>query len=261
MKVIILAAGASRRLGLNQPKSLIKISGKNLLEIQLNQLLKAGIKSEDINIVTGFKFQDFEYLKVKQILNNEYKNSHQIKSIFSCSSYINFANEDILISYADVLYESSIISRLLNSKFDITVPYLTDWKNIWRQRLNDYMSDVESFMIDKNNFLLEIGKPVLNSEPQGQFMGLSYFKNGSLEKLKKIVIYESNRKSIDLNEIEFTTALNYLLINDVTVKTVPYSGIFNELDFPNDLKKLEKILLENKFLIDFEYLINSKIIE
>jgi len=123
------------------------------------------------------------------------------------------------------------------------------------------MSDVESFMIDKNNFLLEIGKPVLNSEPQVQFMGLSYFKNGSLEKLKKIVIYESNRKSIDLNEIEFTTALNYLLINDVTVKTVPYSGIFNELDFPNDLKKLEKILLENKFLIDFEYLINSKIIE
>ena len=78
--------------------------------------------------MTGFKFQDFEYLKVKQILNNEYKNSHQIK-VF-CSSYINFANEDILISYADVLYESSIISRLLNSKFDITVPYLTDWKHM-----------------------------------------------------------------------------------------------------------------------------------
>ena len=261
MKVIILAAGASRRLGLNQPKSLIKIKGTNLIEIQLNQLLKAGIKPEDINIVTGFKYQDFKYLKVNQILNDEYKYSHQVKSILSCSSYIDFANEDILISYGDVLYESSIITELLNSKFDITVPYLTDWKNIWSQRLNDYMSDVESFVFDKDNFLVEIGKKVVNAEPQGQFMGLSYFKNGSLEKLKKIIIYEVNKQLIDINDLEFTTALNYLLVNELTVKTTPYSGIFNELDFPYDLTKLEQIILNNKFLLDFEYLVNSKIIE
>lgn len=261
MKVIILAAGASRRLGLNQPKSLIRIKGTNLIEIQLNQLFKAGINPSDINIVTGFKFQDFEYLNVNQILNNEYENSHQIKSILSCSSSIDFAKEDIIVSYGDVLYEASIISKLLSSKFDITLPYLTEWKNIWSQRLDDYMGDVESFMIDKDNFLVEIGKKIIDSEPQGQFMGLSYFKNGSLEKLKQIVIHEANKNSTLLNDLEFTTALNYLLLNDVRVKTIPYSGIFNELDLPEDLKKLEKIILKNKFFLDFEYLVNSKIIE
>ena len=56
MKVIILAAGASRRLGLNQPKSLIKLKETNLIEIQLNQLLKAGISPKDINIVATKSF-------------------------------------------------------------------------------------------------------------------------------------------------------------------------------------------------------------
>jgi len=261
MKVIILAAGASRRLGLNQPKSLIKIMGTNLIEIQLNQLIKAGINPSDITIVTGFKYKDFEYLKVNQIFNNEYENSHQIKSILSCSNSIDFANEDILISYGDVLYESSIISKLLSSEFDITLPYLIEWRNIWSQRLDDYMSDIESFSVDKDNFLVEIGKKVLDSEPHGQFMGLSYFKNGSLEKLKKIVIYKANKNLIFLNDLEFTTALNYLLLNEVKIKTIPYSGIFNELDLPNDLKRLDKIIKSNKFLLDFEYLVNSKIIE
>jgi len=261
MKVIILAAGASRRLGLNKPKSLIKIMGTNLIEIQLNQLIKAGINPSDITIVTGFKFKDFEYLKVNQILNNEYENSHQIISILSCSNSIDFANVDILISYGDVLYESNIISKLLNSKFDITLPYLTEWRNVWSQRLDDYMSDIESFSVDKDNFLVEIGKQALDSEPHGQFMGLSYFKNGSLEKLKKIAIYETNNNSLSLNDLEFTTALNYLLINKVKIKTIPYSGIFNELDLPNDLKRLEEIIQSNKFLLDFKYLVNSKIRE
>ncbi len=261
MKVIILAAGASRRLGLDQPKSLIKLEETNLIEIQLNQLLKAGISRNDINIVTGYKHKEFEYLNVNQIYNIDYEKSHQVKSIFCCTNFIDFSEEDILISYGDVLYESNIIDELINSKFDITVPYLTDWKDIWSNRLEDYMTDIETFKINDDNFLIEIGEEVIDTDPDGQFMGLAYFKRGALKILEDLIIKALNDNSTDLNSIEFTTALNHLLKNKIKVKAFPYKGIFNELDFPKDLKRLKIIIENNPSLLNLEYLINAKIIK
>ena len=261
MKVIILAAGASRRLGLDQPKSLIKLEETNLIEIQLNQLLKAGISPKDINIVTGYKYKEFEYLNVNQIYNIDYDKSHQVKSIFCCANFIDFSKEDILISYGDVLYESNIVKELLNSNHDITVPYLIDWKNIWRDRLDDYVTDLETFRINDDHFLIEIGDKVTNIDPNGQFMGLACFKRGALKKLENVITGVLNGNLTDLNKIEFTTALNFLIQNRMEVKAFPYNGIFNELDFPKDLKRLKIIIEENPSLLNLEYLINAEIIK
>ena len=261
MKVIILVAGASRRLGLNQPKSLIKLQETNLIEIQINQLLKAGISPNDINIVTGYKYKDFEYLNINQIYNVDYEKSHQVKSIFCCTNFIDFSKEDILISYGDVLYESNIINELLNSDYDITVPYLVDWKNIWSDRLENYMTDVETFRINDEHFITEIGEKVVDIHPEGQFMGLAYFKRGTLKILENIITQTLNDNLTDLNTIEFTTAINYLIKNKIKVKAFPYNGIFNELDFPKDLERLKIIIEDNPFFLNLEYLINTKIIK
>ena len=48
-----------KRLNQKKPKSFIDIDNRKLIDIQLSELNKAGIKSEDINIVTGYKVNFF----------------------------------------------------------------------------------------------------------------------------------------------------------------------------------------------------------
>ncbi|MBQ3366857.1 MAG: NTP transferase domain-containing protein [Acidaminococcaceae bacterium] len=71
---IIMAAGTSSRfapLSYEKPKSLIEVKGEVLLERQIRQLQEAGVP--EIFIVTGYKAEQFVYLKEKfgvQLINN-----------------------------------------------------------------------------------------------------------------------------------------------------------------------------------------------
>ena len=63
---IIMAAGTASRfapLSYEMPKALIKVRGEVLIERQIRQLKEAGIN--EIIIVTGYKAEQFEYLKNK----------------------------------------------------------------------------------------------------------------------------------------------------------------------------------------------------
>ena len=55
-KALILAAGKGKRmwpLTENTPKPLLPIAGKSIIENQINELTKAGVK--EINILIGYK--------------------------------------------------------------------------------------------------------------------------------------------------------------------------------------------------------------
>lgn len=73
---IIMAAGLSSRfapLSYEMPKGLIKVKGEVLIERQIRQLKEAGIS--EIIIVTGYKAEQFSYLKDKfkvTLLHNPY---------------------------------------------------------------------------------------------------------------------------------------------------------------------------------------------
>lgn len=67
---IIMAAGTASRfapLSFEKPKALIEVRGEILIERQINQLQEAGIK--EIIIVTGYKAEQFEYLKKNTMLH------------------------------------------------------------------------------------------------------------------------------------------------------------------------------------------------
>lgn len=85
---VIMAAGASSRfapLSYEKPKSLITVKGEVLIERQIRQLQEAGI--EDIVIVTGYKSEQFEYLKqkfnVKLVQNDSYLSRNNNGSIYA----------------------------------------------------------------------------------------------------------------------------------------------------------------------------------
>lgn len=91
---IILAAGTASRfapISYEKHKALITVKGEILIERQIRQLLEAGIK--EIVIVTGYKSEDFEYLKEKYkevilIKNEEYLTKNNNSSIKAAEKYL-----------------------------------------------------------------------------------------------------------------------------------------------------------------------------
>lgn len=90
---IIMAAGTSSRfapLSYEKPKALIEVRGEVLIERQIRQLREAGI--EEVVVITGYKAEQFEYLKDKYgvvLINNPYyltRNNNS--SIYAAREYI-----------------------------------------------------------------------------------------------------------------------------------------------------------------------------
>lgn len=90
---IIMAAGTASRfapLSYEKPKALIEVRGEVLIERQIRQLREAGI--EEVVVVTGYKAEQFEYLKDKYgvvLINNPYyltRNNNS--SIYAAREYI-----------------------------------------------------------------------------------------------------------------------------------------------------------------------------
>lgn len=90
---IILAAGTSSRfapLSYEFPKALIEVKGEILIERQIKQLQEVGI--QDIIIVTGYKGEQFDYLKdkyhVKLVHNINYLTRNNNASIYVVKNYL-----------------------------------------------------------------------------------------------------------------------------------------------------------------------------
>lgn len=91
---IILAAGKSTRFApftYERPKGLFRVRGEILIERQINQLIKGGIK--DIYVVVGYMKEKFFYLEQKYpevhlIVNNQFGVKGNLYSVFVAREYL-----------------------------------------------------------------------------------------------------------------------------------------------------------------------------
>ena len=88
-----------------------------------------------------------------------------IYSLFKASYWLK--NEDCIICYGDIIYDNSIIEKLKNSKKIYYLQMLIG-KN-WSLRYQNPLTDLETFKVNKNGTLKEIGNKAQGySEIQGQ---------------------------------------------------------------------------------------------
>ena len=159
MKAIILAAGRGSRMGNKTetlPKCLTTLWGKTLLEHQLTAIKQAGI--EEIAVVTGYKAE--EICKHKPNLtyfhNENWANTNMVATLLKAESWLN--SDTCHVSYADIIYESAAITALLNNTDNIALTYYTEFLQLWEKRFDNPLDDLETFKIDGNSYLKEIGQ-------------------------------------------------------------------------------------------------------
>lgn len=192
INAIIMAAGKGTRLyPLTEitPKPLIKINGIPMIENLISSLLKVGIK--DITIVTGYKKEQFEYLKDKygvDIINNpDYDIANNISSLYYASNKL--GNTYILDGDQNI-NDLDILKNNYQHSGYICIPNDDTFVNEWILEL------------DKNN---KITKCHRSGARNGYILkSFSYWNDKDGEKLKKALkkIYiEENKRDIYWDDV------------------------------------------------------------
>lgn len=234
MKAIILAAGRGSRmkeLTEEVPKCLIKLHGKCLLEWQLNALRKAGIS--EVGIVTGYRRELLESYDLFEFHNERWAETNMVSSLECADSWL--SSDPCIVSYSDIFYDAKAVKCLISSSSELALTYDPDWLKLWEKRFGDPLEDAETFRLDTDGNITEIGnRPKNVEEVEGQYMGLLRFTpkgwTASVGLRSKLNIEEQDR-------MHMTGLLNMLVQEELCeVAALVNETPWGELDSQSDLR-------------------------
>ena len=229
MNLIILASGKGsrlKRLTKNNPKCLLKIKGKTIIQriLENSKLFKKTI------IVTGYKSTVLKkkYNKYLIIKNDEFNKSNMVHSLFKT---IKYSKNDVIISYADILYDPDVLKTLVKQK-NTCIPLNKNWKKHWMQRmpLKQIYNDAENVIVKKNR-IIEIGTKIQKKLPKYQFMGILKIKKNDFLEMHKFY------KSLKNIKIDMTNFLNlFIKYKKKGIKMIKTNRYWYEIDNQRDYK-------------------------
>lgn len=239
MQALILAAGRGSRLGnmtKNHPKGLTLLANHPLIEWQISALEGAGISL--ISAATGYLAEQIKPYVKYTFHNDIWQESNMVRSLFMAADYLMGKNS--IISYSDIIYSRNIVKQLAATEGDIVIAYDPNWLKQWQLRFESPLDDAESFILNDENQLIEIGLKTDHVENiMGQYLGLLKF---SPRGWRVIHSYLKQLPSDQVNALDMTALLNQLLKINVQISVCAISDSWFEIDNTNDLALCEKEL-------------------
>ncbi|PAF45188.1 phosphocholine cytidylyltransferase family protein [Helicobacter sp. 11S02596-1] len=247
MKALILAAGRGSRLAPltdNIPKCMVAYQNKPIIDYEYKALQDNGIT--DISIVGGYLYPVLKnYLKDRHMrffFNERFGQTNMVATMFCAKDLMLECidnKEDLIISYADIVYQSETIAKLKTYNGELGIIIDKDWEKQWKQRFTDPLSDAETLKIQDGK-IIEIGKkPISLDEVQGQYIGLFKISHTFLpqvidfyEKLDKNALYDGK----DFDNMYMTSFLQAIILRYQNAEPVFIHGGWTEIDSIEDLK-------------------------
>ena len=126
------------------------------------------------------------------------------------------------------------MASLINSEAQLAVTYDPNWLSLWEKRFGDPLLDAETFRMNADGTLAEIGnKPKSVSEVEGQYMGLLRFTPEGWAEVARI---RSALGPEVCDGMHMTGTLqNVIKAGRVRVVAIPYRGEWGEVDSAEDL--------------------------
>ena len=229
MQLVLLAAGKGSRLPkkyINSPKCMVKINNKTILDH--NKYFYNKFKHK--TIISGFKnYKLKKFIKennFNNIVNEKYKTTNMVYSLFKLK---NIKSNQIVVCYADIIFDRNIFNYLKNNKSLIILK--KNWINVWRGRMKykKILNDAEDVLVKKKK-LISIGQKIKKKLPKFQYMGIIKLKYKDFINLKKYF------RKIDCTKIDFTSFLNMALKNKIiSLNTVITNKFWFEIDTKQDI--------------------------
>ncbi len=162
MKAIILAAGKGSRLypiTLNKPKGLLEIGGEAILDRMIRQFKRVGVS--DILIVVGYQKEFLMEHFGDSVRYREYKNYANTNNLHTLWSVKDELNDDVIITFADLIMHQSIVDDLANSNSNIAM--MVDTSQVLEGTMRVKVDDVGVKSITTTTI----------EEANGNFIGIS----------------------------------------------------------------------------------------
>jgi choline kinase len=238
MNGIVLGAGRGTRLTPftdDRPKCLIEIDGITLLERQVHALRYAG--ADPVRVVVGWRGDQVSKRGFATIDNPRWHETTMVSSLRCAAQSLRQAAT--LVSYGDIIYSRETAARLAQCTQPIVIAYDPDWLQLWSRRFADPLSDAETFSIDADGVVRDIGRrPSSLEDVQGQYMGLLRFTPEAWQEAERVL----DQSDVQL---DMTGLLRQIITaGRIPVHAIPAIGPWCEIDHPLDIPIATAISME-----------------
>lgn len=248
MNVVILAAGEGTRLRpLTErvPKCMVPLAGRPLLARQLDALDRAGL--DRVTLVVGYRADVVRDAFPGRAFrdNPDYATTNMVHSLM-CARDILTAGDDVLVAYSDIVYEPGVVRALAAApSAPMRIASNRAWERCWGARLARPLDDAETFKVDPDGRVLELGRKAIDpADVQGQYMGLFVLRADVAAGLpaRYDAWSDGDRFEGRPKRAMFMTALLQHLIDEgVDARAVPVDGGWLEVDTTEDLAVYERL--------------------
>lgn len=238
MKAVILAAGIASRLRPltnDIPKCLLQVGRSCLMQRTIEALLKNNIT--EIAIVTGYRSKQivdyvtahFPAVRFTFIPNECYDTTNNIYSLWLSRPFSE--GEDVLLLDSDILFDSRIIRRLLDS----------DKKDILAVNSHQLGEEEIKVVVDEKGKVLEISKVCSITQAVGESVGIERMSRSYtaalFKELEKMILEEN------LGNVFYERAFERLIPQGYSFYIQNTTDLFSiELDTVDDFKQAQHLI-------------------
>ena len=247
MNAIILAAGMGTRLlpeTENIPKGMVKLFDKSLIEMQIDIFKKCGI--DDISIVRGYLAEKINFPSITYFKNENFSTTSGNESVYCAKQKLN----NTIICYADLVFDISIIKKMIDFNGDIGIAVESDWKSRYVNRTLHPISEADNVLFDESGKIIELCKNIQKPNSNiGEFLGVMRLSSkGSSLFLKRFSELKQSHagtfhNSPSLKQSILPDMIQELIDLGVNVEPVMISEKWCEIDTPQDIDFARKFFL------------------
>ena len=248
MKAIFIAAGEGTRMGsLTEeiPKPLIDVNGSSILERQITLLKKFGIN--EIVVITGPFSEKYHFSDIKYINDRKFKEHDQLGSLFVASNEI---QGDVLIIFADIIFDESILKQILENNSEITIAIDMNWEK-YDERSDNSINDADKVSILEGNVkkIFKNMKFHTNEYRIGEFIGLMKLNSQGCKKINEVFFDLVDKHQGEFHDAEsfkkskIIDILQEIIERGIKIEVESIKGKWCEIDTIQDLEIAKKIFV------------------
>lgn len=227
------------------PKALVEVMGRPILDWILEALRAGGFQERDVVFIAGYAEEAVRarYPNLTYVTNADWANNNILLSLLTARKHL---RAGFLSTYADIVYESDIVERLVRSPERITLGCDTAWRRRYVDRSQHPETDAEKLRADGTR-VIELSRRIPSERATGEFIGVMKLSDGGAAEFldaydRAAAAYSEGefREGRTFRRAYLIDLLQHMLEAGAEMHRADTPGGYMELDTLEDLAAAEK---------------------